>query len=91
MPRLAGLAQKRVGGQDHRMYSILAVFLMTVAAAGMWHGGRAWFRGGRSPNWLRDSVDQKRGVWLVLILVPIVVLMGLGAVAFCVTAFELYP
>lgn len=71
------------------MYTILAVFLMTVAAAGMWHGGRAWFRGSRSPNWLRESVDQNKGLWLFLILLPILALVGLGGMAMATAAFDL--
>lgn len=70
------------------MYSILVVFLLTVVAAGMWHGGRVWFRNNKGPSWLRESVDQKRGVWLVLILLPIFALVSMGAFAVLCTVID---
>ena len=68
------------------MYSILVVFLLTVVAAGMWHGGRVWFRGRDRPAWLRESVDQRRGLWLALILLPIFALLTMGVFALISTS-----
>lgn len=68
------------------MYSILVVFLLTVVAAGMWHGGRVWFGGRDRPAWLRESIDQKRGLWLALILLPILALLMMGVFALISTS-----
>lgn len=63
------------------MYAIAFVFLLLLAAAGLWHGGRALFSQRRGPAWLSRAVDQ-RGQWVVLVaLIPILALIALGASA----------
>lgn len=68
------------------MQAIAFVLVLTLAAAGLWYGGRAWLgrRRGAEAAWLPNVVDGRRGLVLLAAGFSIVALLALGLIALLV-------